>query len=100
MDFFKVYYFLFQSSVHVTQIHAVINLHAYRCMGLVQGLQLITHVLVKERIKIAQTVRDIAQKMKFSIKDFFSKCDKVCRKPWIWSYLLKKSLMQNVICVQ
>ena len=68
MDFFKVYYFLFQSSVHVTQIHAVINLHAYRCMGLVQGLQLITHVLVKERIKIAQTVRDIAQKMKFPLR--------------------------------
>ena len=34
-----------------------------------------------------------AQKMKFSIKDFFSKCDKI----WIWSHLLKKSLMENFI---
>ena len=33
-----------------------------------------------------------AQKMKFSIKDFFSKCDLR-----IWSRLLKKSLMENFI---
>ena len=35
-----------------------------------------------------------AQKMKFSIKDFFSKCDQIRRKLQIWSYLLKKSLMK------
>ena len=33
----------------------------------------------------------ILQKRKFSIKDFFSKCDQ------IWSNLLKKSLMENFI---
>ena len=38
-----------------------------------------------------------AQKMKFSIKDFLSKCDKICKKLWIWSHLLKKSLMENFI---
>ena len=27
-----------------------------------------------------------AQKMKFSIKNFFSKCDQICRKLWIWSH--------------
>ena len=32
-----------------------------------------------------------AQKMKFSIKDFSSKCDKIRRKLRIWSHLLKKS---------
>ena len=37
------------------------------------------------------------QKMKFSIKDFFSKCDQISRKLRIWSYLLKKSLMGNFI---
>ena len=37
------------------------------------------------------------QKIKFSIKDFFSKCDQIRRKLWIWSYLLKKSLMENFI---
>ena len=41
-----------------------------------------------------------AQKMTFSIKDFFSKCDQIRRKLQIWSHLLKKSLMENVIfCV-
>ena len=35
--------------------------------------------------------------MKFSIKDFFSKCDQIRRKLWIWSHLLKKSLMENFI---
>ena len=29
---------------------------------------------------------------KFSIRDFFSKCDQTCRKWWIWSNLLKKYL--------
>ena len=38
-----------------------------------------------------------AQKMKFPIKDFFSKCDQIRRKLQIWSSLLKKSLMENFI---
>ena len=32
--------------------------------------------------------------MKFSFKDFFSKCDQIRRKLWIWSYQLKKSFME------
>ena len=35
--------------------------------------------------------------MKFSIKDFFSKFDKIRRKKRIWSHLLKTSLMENFI---
>ena len=35
--------------------------------------------------------------MKFSIKDFFSKCDQIRRGLRIWSHLLKKSLMKNLI---
>ena len=38
-----------------------------------------------------------AQKMKFFIKDFFSKCGQIRSFLWIWSYLLKKSLMENFI---
>ena len=38
-----------------------------------------------------------AQKMKFSIKDFFSKCDQIHSFLQIWSHLLKKSLMENYI---
>ena len=36
-----------------------------------------------------------AQKMKFLIKDFSSKCDQIRRKLRIWSHLLEKSLMEN-----
>ena len=36
-----------------------------------------------------------AQKMKFSIRDFFSKYDQILRKARIWSHLLKKFLMKN-----
>ena len=42
----------------------------------------------------------IALKMKFSIKDFSSKCDQVRSFLRIWSHLLKKSLMESFIFVQ
>ena len=35
--------------------------------------------------------------MKFSIKDFFSKCDQTRSFLRIWSHLLKKSLVENFI---
>ena len=35
--------------------------------------------------------------MKFSINDFFSKCDQIRWKLRIWSHLLKKSLVENFI---
>ena len=38
-----------------------------------------------------------AQKMKFSIKDFLSKCDQIRRKLRICLHLLRKSLMKNFI---
>ena len=38
-----------------------------------------------------------AQKMKFSIKDFFSKFDQIRSFLWIWSHLLQKSFMENFI---
>ena len=41
-----------------------------------------------------------AQKMKFSIKDFFSKCDQIRRKLRIWSHSLKKSLMETSYFMQ
>ena len=37
------------------------------------------------------------KKMKFSIKDFFSKCDQIRSFLWIWSHLLMKSLTENFI---
>ena len=38
-----------------------------------------------------------AQKMKFSITDFFSKCEQIRSFLRIWSHLLMKSLMDNFI---
>ena len=38
-----------------------------------------------------------AQKMKFSIKDFFGKYDQIRSFVRIWSHLLKKSLMEDFI---
>ena len=35
--------------------------------------------------------------MKFSIKNFFSKCDQIRSFLWIWSHLLKKLLIENFI---
>ena len=43
------------------------------------------------------TVHTAQKKMKFSIKDLFSKCDQIRWKLRIWSHLQKKSLMENFI---
>ena len=36
-------------------------------------------------------------KNEFSIKDFFNKCDQICRKLLIWSHLLTKSFVESFI---
>ena len=41
-----------------------------------------------------------AQKIKFSIEDFFSKCDQIRSFLRIWSHLLKKFLMESSFFVQ
>ena len=41
-----------------------------------------------------------AQKMNFSIKDYFSKCEQIGSFLQIWSHLLKKSLTEKAIFVQ
>ena len=38
--------------------------------------------------------------MKFSIKDFFSKCDQIRKELQIWLRLLKKTLMKTSFLVQ
>ena len=49
---------------------------------------------------VNQIAEITAQKMKFSIKDFFSKCNQVRSFLRIWSHLLLKSLIENFIFVQ
>ena len=56
------------------------------------------HFLCSVQYVKHQTLSDItAQKNKFSIKDFFNKCDQIHRKSRIYSHLLKKSLKENFI---
>ena len=43
------------------------------------------------------SITDTTQKMKFSIKDFFSKCDQIPMKLRFWSHSLKKSLIEHFI---
>ena len=53
-----------------------------------------------EKMKLSSTKKKIFalhKRLNFSVKDFFSKCDQICKKWWIWSHLLKKSLMENFI---
>ena len=52
-----------------------------------------TCVFTKKFLDLPNT----AQKMKFPIEDFFSKCDQIRSFLRIWSHLLKKSLMGNFI---
>ena len=55
-------------------------------------------VYISKKVKISiSVITNTAQKIKFSIKNFFSKCDQIRRKLRIWSHLLKKSLMENFI---
>ena len=44
-----------------------------------------------------ESYRKAAQKLKFSIKDFFSKRDQIRRKLRIWSRLLKESVIEIFI---
>ena len=53
--------------------------------------------LKTEIINTYVIINTTAQKMKFSITDFFNKCDQIRSFLRIWSHLLKKSVMQNFI---
>ena len=60
--------------------------------------QLHTRDLLRDRSQIFLQIT--TEKMKFSIKDFFSKCDQIWSFLGICLHLLKKSLMENFIfCV-
>ena len=55
----------------------------------------LVRILLKDYLQHNNTCT--AQEIKFSINDFFSKFDQIRRKLRIWSYLLKKSLMEDFI---
>ena len=49
-----------------------------------------TYVILKK-----SRARYPLQKIKFFMKNFFSKCDQIHKKLRIWSHLLEKPLMEN-----
>ena len=64
------------------------------------GAEMVNLICIGYMIQIivwTNRIRITAQKMKFSITDFFSKCDQIRRKLRICSHLLKKSVMENFI---
>ena len=50
-----------------------------------------------EKNSFSSIIISTAQKIKFSIKDFSSKCDQIRRSLRIWLHLLEKSLMESFI---
>ena len=64
--------------------------------NLIKNFQKLVHKLFS-KFYIGYEVRATAQKMMFTIKDFFSKCDQIRRKLRIWAHLLKTPLMENFI---
>ena len=99
---FALSYFIFttqnQVFVSVSSTVKVINVANYQItmLRVIQAIQ--TLVLQSLRVYIfihIHTFTNTAQKMKFSIMDFFSKCDQIRRKLQIWSHLLKKFLMEK-----
>ena len=71
-----------------------LNFYPYLCARLKNLLKSPTLCLYSPRVT---TYVILYRKMKFSIKDFFSKCDQIRRNLRIWSHLPKKSLMENFI---
>ena len=59
----------------------------------VTGMILSIKFSLENILNVAYTV----QKMKFSVKDFFSKCNQIRGFLRTWSHLLKKSLIENFI---
>ena len=62
---------------------------------LIIGKKNISLVFIVVPKNIRLNCEDTAQKMKFSIKDFFSRCDQIWEKLQIWLHLKKKFLMEN-----
>ena len=69
-------------------------------MGLIAlpfRLRVSFHFRISSNNDPVKNVTGTVQKMKFFIKGFFSKCDQIRSFLRIWSHLLKKFLMENLI---
>ena len=66
-----------------------------RCNHTFNVFEMLKQLRVQLFLLLMSNTTATIQKVKFSIKDFFSKCDQIRRKLRIWSHLLKKSLTEN-----
>ena len=79
-----------------THIYVNINIYLHTYVFVFTYWSLIfTHALSEKRATNVNHIK-IFIMMKFSIKDYFSKCDQIHSFLQIWSHLLKKSLMEGV----
>ena len=84
---FEVIHFSFHRTVWIIEKNPVRN----------NMKVLFFHIFCIFYFGLSSWVTFTALKMKFSIGDFFNKCDQICRKLRIWSHLLKKSPMEDFI---
>ena len=87
-------YLNFQSEAKVEQIIAIVTTCSVSCciyfpLAPFIILAALLHIFFSKFEAVTE------QKIKFSIKDFFSRCYQIRRKLRIWSHFLKKSLMEN-----
>ena len=81
-------YFVKSSNLQNPKLLTCNNMQWYTCNNIHKSLKQINSQMLAGLT---------SQKMKFSIKDFFCKCDEIRSFLRIWSHLLKKSLKENFI---
>ena len=69
--------------------------HVYGCKRKLRKHDLSSEETPERLPNYIPGTKNYIKKMKFSIKDFFSKYDQICSFLRIWSHLLEKSLMEN-----
>ena len=86
-----------QEIIKVLGVHISHNKKIQDDLNFCKIIKNLCNVIKPWRVRKLWKAKYTAQKIKFSIKDFFSKCDQIHSFLRIWSHLLKKSLMENFI---
>ena len=94
--YINMYMYMYMYMIIITMIIIIIKIIVL-CFVFFLYLILLSFLLLFVYFRKECQSMHTAQKIKFSVKAFFSKCDQICRKLRICSHLLKKSLMKNSI---
>ena len=90
VNFAKVLRTAFLQNTFRWQLLSTLGIKLLACLHLDQSF-------LNERNFRHNVANCTAQKIKFFVMDFFSKCDQFRSFLWIWSHLLKKFLMEKFI---